>query len=80
MIMDDIVDVWDVKTTCPQVGAHKDVGTAITKLIEGILTLMLFQSSMEGWSRKAPASQELIGTLHAITIIEEDDATLITQA
>ena len=79
MIVDDIVDVGNIESSRSKVGADEDIRGSITKLVDGVLALFLFETSVEEAYGKALAQQKVCCSFHSISIVEEDDAAGFTE-
>lgn len=64
MIMDDVLDVWDIQSPAPQVCAHHDIRRAIEKFIERTLSVFLVQTTMIGTQGKSLLHEKICGAFY----------------
>ena len=77
MVVDDVLDVRNVKTSRSQVGGHQHIGRAITEAIQLFLALMLFQTAVETTNRESLVLQIVAYAFYGIAIVQEYDAALV---
>ena len=80
MVMDDVLDVGDVKAARCQVCGYEDIGRTIAEPIELIFALTLFQSTMETADGKALLLQIVADAFNSIAIVEKHDAAGVAEA
>ena len=74
MVVDNIVNMRNVKTPCSKVGADKDMATTVAEAVERTLAVGLLHTSMKHTATDACRLQVLPYPLHGLAVVHKDEA------
>lgn len=73
MVVNDVLDVVDVDSSCGDVCADKDVSMTVPQCVEPFLSLLLVLASMQRCDALSKPCQMIMQSLYIVLHVHEDD-------